>query len=210
MANEARRQRLLTEIAAREAQREQATRDLISPWLQPQERVRGAMDVELHGLIPMRVPRRLRIAKPVPPDGWDTGPADHVFRFIAIALLGPRVVAVRILWQYPHGRPFKGGWASQAGVFLRMVRTGSSRHRYHENHEAFLVFTDRRVLVLHRKSGERLGELALHHLVVGEPKEREFRQPERVDLSFTDGSLLALDAGTDERKQLRALLAGRA
>ncbi|GAB2726266.1 hypothetical protein [Kitasatospora kifunensis] len=208
--NEARAERLRATIAARVARQEQAVRDLISPWLQPQERVRGSMDVQVDWLTPLRAPRRLRATKPVPPDGWDASAFDRVLRIVHHALLGWFLGLRRVVWSYPHGRPFTGGWSSQAGLFLLMVRTGPSRHRYYENDDAFLVFTDRRLLVLHRESGERLGELALHHLVVGEPKEREFRQAERVDLSFTDGSLLALTMGSSETKELRDLLAGRA
>jgi hypothetical protein len=215
MANQAREERnraFVAESKARRQREEQGRFDReVSPWLRPQERVRGVVEFRLDEFTPRCAPRRLRAAKPVPPQGWDDSPGYRLIRTLWWGTLGLLVTAYMVIRRPIHGFPFRGGWSSQAGQFLLMVLRGPSRHRLYENDEACLVFTDHRVLVLHRQSAEFLGELALSQLVVGEPKERPFRQAERVDLSFTDGSLLALDAGlSNKSKLLRDLLAGRA
>ncbi|MCC9308690.1 hypothetical protein LN042_16640 [Kitasatospora sp. RB6PN24] len=195
--------------AGRVRARREELDEVISPWLRPPERERGATEVTVDVFAPHRVPRRLRATKPAPPGGWRRGPTERLDR-VVIAVLEPVSAVLRFFRKFPHGLPFRGGWSSQAGRFLIMVRTGPSTHRYHENNEAVLVFTDRRVLVLHPGSGERLGELALDQLVVGAPKERPWRQPGRVDIRFTDGSLLAVECRHFVNDVLRSLLAGRA
>jgi hypothetical protein len=214
MVNQARQERLRAEAAeyqARRRRKEQERFDReVAPWLRPPERVRGVVEFRFDGFTPRRAPLRLRAPKPKPPQGWDDSPAYRLLRAAWCATLGLATGAFAVAWRPFHGRPFRGGWSSQAGRFQLVVLSGPSRHRLYENQEACLVFTDHRVLVLHRQSAEYLGELALGQLVVGEPGERPWRQPERVDLTFTDGSLIALIPDHDARKPLRDLLAGRA
>jgi hypothetical protein len=214
MRNQARQERLRAEVAEIQARRERKEQERfdreVSPWLRPQERVRGVVEFKLDEFAPHRTPRRLRAPKPVPPQGWDDSLGYRLFRVLWWGTIGVPATAYAVIRRPIHGFPFRGGWSSQAGQLLLMVLRGPSRHRLYENNEACLVFTDHRVLVLHRESAEFLGELALGQLAVGEPKERPWRQPERVDLTFTDGSLIALVPGFKVTKLLRDLLAGRA
>ncbi|GAA1244514.1 hypothetical protein GCM10009665_39180 [Kitasatospora nipponensis] len=196
---------LRTRIARRRREQVEQYAAQVAPLLGPGERVRGAARVTGDPLLPPPLPRRLRPQRPPTGDGR---PFELGARLMLL-LDGP-FKPLRALWRVPHGDPLRGGWASRAGEVLRLLRSGPLRHRYAMYDEAVLVFTDHRVLLLDAGDGECFGEFPRAELVVGEPKRRPLRQATRVDLRFTDGSLLALlGARGDDVEELRALLGGR-
>jgi hypothetical protein len=177
----------------------------VAPWLEPGERLNAAAAADLSGLIRRRLPRRLR--RQEPKEEWRGGPVWRVvggallavfqvlnaFQYVGEGLAAGLLAVVRLIVRPVRGRPFTGGWSSQAGQFVIAVRTGPSSDRNSANNErALVVLTDRRVLLCHdgaRKS-EKLGDLPRSALT--EAVDRGTWFSDRVDLRFSDGSLVAL------------------
>ncbi|MGD3107980.1 hypothetical protein [Streptomyces sp. YGL11-2] len=191
---------------------------VVAPWLQPHERLHAVVAVKLCGAIVKRVPRRHRPAKPNQEGlGGRTLaalmlPLTAVFTIAqtaAEALATALSAAPRGLVALLRGSPFKGGWHSQAGQVVVTVRTGPARLTTYDNDSALLTFTDRRILLVHSgvRGAELLGELAREWLCHAEIRHWTFSH--RVDLTFSDGSLIAVEARKPEAEALRHVTGGQ-
>lgn len=177
---------------------------VVTPWLEPGERLRTAVPASLNGLIRSRIPRRYRPKEPK--EEWTGGPVQRVvggallavfqvlnaFQYVGEGLAAAFLSVLRLVVLPVRGRPFRGGWRSQAGTFVIAVRTGPSSERNHANERVLIAVTDRRVLLCYDgpKKSEKFGEIP-----GGELREAVDRQTwfsSRVDLRFADGSLVAV------------------
>jgi hypothetical protein len=184
------------------------------------ERLLAVLNVQLCGMIRHRVPRQYRPVKPSRSEPM--GPLRKAVLAIAMPLnvvfnlgqaaaelmsAGLRALLSALVTPL-RGRPFKGGWRSQAGQFVIAVRTGPSSTTSYDNDRTLMAFTDRRVLLVHhrRLGPEFLGEFDRAQL--GQAEIRHWTFSDRVDLHFGDGSLAAVDVATPQAEALRALTCG--
>ncbi|MEV8097555.1 hypothetical protein [Kitasatospora sp. NPDC085879] len=185
------------------------------PWLQPGERLHGVADVGLDRYVRRRLPRRHRTAQR-PPEaaaGRRRGclPAVLLLPLQLLDLEGFVEAigesTVRGLRRAFHGRPFAGGWGSLAGRFVVAVRTGPSTHRRFRHGRTLLAVTDRRILLVDHDHGELMADFPRTEL--SRTGAVRTRQPQRVDLVFADGSLVAVVARSHEyARGVRALVEG--
>jgi len=177
------------------------------PLLAPGERPYGVVKAQLSDLI-RRVPRKYR--------GKEMGGAAAVAYgavevLVDFAGLLAELVEdltwglIRSFRRLLRGRGLTGGWQSQAGRFTVAVRAGDSSEKNYDNDRVYLVFTDRRILLAaeFRDRMEALGELPYQQLV--KVKNRRTWISGRVDLTFADGSLVALEADEDDARALQSL-----
>ncbi|MFG2823575.1 hypothetical protein ACGFX4_29635 [Kitasatospora sp. NPDC048365] len=216
-------------MARRGPKAEQAYRERLAGWvrlpeayLEPGERLFGVCDLGLDRYVRRELPRRYRVEKP-PVPGREQARAKEGRGCLTVLLLPFQLLDVagwveelgdalfektfKGIRRAFHGRPFVGGWGSSAGRFAIAVRTGPLRHRAFRHNRALLAVTDRRVLLVDHDNGELMaafGRAELHRTGV-----RRSRQPERVDLVFADGSLLAVVADSPaDAEALSALVRG--
>ncbi|MFC8719840.1 hypothetical protein [Kitasatospora sp. NPDC057198] len=180
----------------------------------PGEQVRGVVDVDLCDLI-RRPPRRYRKERFGRTADAGIGCLSLVFdfgEFVSDLVEDCTWGLIRSLRRLFRGRGLTRGWESQAGQFARAVRAADNDH---DNDDALLVFTDRRILLAgsgsnapgrtlaDRRGTRTLGELPYAHLVRVEPRHTWISS--RVDLHFADGSLAALEVYPKELAALVAL-----
>jgi len=171
----------------------------VTPWLHQGEQLLAVADVSLCGLIRDTVPHRYR---PKPRSAFDG-------LLLPLELAVASWTAVRRALVAPlRGRPFRGGWRSQAGRFVIAVRTRPSGPKsvHYDNERALLAFTDHRVLIAHTGPRETryLGEFPRADLRGA--RIRHWTFSDRVDLTFADGSLVAVEARQPEAEALARLV----
>ncbi|MFI5534289.1 hypothetical protein ACIA8O_37715 [Kitasatospora sp. NPDC051853] len=180
-------------------------RPLFAPHLQPGEQIHAVAKIQLTDLI-RRVPRKYR-------------PGDDSIRALAaVGALFDLVATIaellyesvfgffRVMRRITRGRGLQGGWGSQAGQFVVMVRHGYQGAEPMDNDRVFAAFTDRRILIADHLVG--VGLRPLGELPYGRVRRVEDRTggiSDRVDLHFADGSLAALSQTQDEARALVAL-----
>lgn len=193
----------------------------VAPWLQPQERLLVTVGVSLNLLIRNRVPRRYRKKEPEQPERevglllrllggilmgvvWACSMGGIIGESLSSCLLG----TLRLMVLPIRGRPFRGGWRSQAGQFVIAVRTGPSYFRDFDNSMALMAITNRRLLLLHQgaKRGECLAEFPREQL--RSLTDRSHWYSDRMDIHFADGSLVAVGIGESGRELLLSALNG--
>ncbi|MEU6147576.1 hypothetical protein ABZ848_45415 [Streptomyces sp. NPDC047081] len=194
---------------------------LMAPWLQPHERLLGIVEVKLSDLIRRPLPRELRTGK------QRTGAVDGVVEATASVVDAVEFFdfgIIRRIRRGVRGAGLTGGWQSMAGWFAIAVRTGPDTLDTYDNERALMVFTDRRILLMCTVSakkvplfgkvppGQRLREArCLGELLPGQLLRVVIRHTslsERVDLHFTDGSLVAVEATKEQARALEALSRG--
>ncbi|MFF3908457.1 hypothetical protein ACFYZJ_21290 [Streptomyces sp. NPDC001848] len=198
---------------------------LITPWLQPHERLLGIVDVKLSDLIRRTLPRELRTGKQ-----WrgTRGALEGAFEgalSAADAVENFDFGIIRRIRRIVRGAGLTGGWQSMAGQFAIAVRTGPDISRTdYDNERVLMVFTDRRILLMctvptkkaslfgkippgtPRREARCLGEIPpgqLRRVVI-----RHTSLSERVDLHFADGSLVAVEVSEEQARALEALSRG--
>ncbi|GAA1349750.1 hypothetical protein [Streptomyces beijiangensis] len=178
-------------------------------FLLPGESLVAAFGMRLDQFVPEVLPRRYRTPKPEADaaarlkGGWRLlNPVIWVMYVVSVpAGLGEAACSgtwrgIRRLFR---GKVWHGGWESGAGHFVRAVRTGPSYSSGHGHKSYVLTVTDRRLLLLTTSStvlprpAQLLGELPR-----GQFARRRASHPprhkDRVDIAFTDGSWVALEA----------------
>jgi hypothetical protein len=168
----------------------------VAPWLGQGEHLLAVTEVSLGGLIRDTVPRRHR-----PQSGGGLDVLLLPFELVSAAWTALRRGLVAPL----RGRPLRGGWGSQAGRFVIAVRTLPSRDGRtfsYGNDHALLAFTTHRVLIAHPGVSQTryLGEFPRGELRGA--RNRHWTFSDRVDLTFADGSLVAVEAKRPEAEAL--------
>ncbi|WP_354642501.1 hypothetical protein [Kitasatospora camelliae] len=177
----------------------------VAPVVPPGERLLGIVNVDLSDLV-RRVPRRYR-----PERDGALRVLYYLFDIVAVVieLLEEAVFGFfRVMRRIFRGRGLVGGWESQAGRFAIAVLTGPKATRDYENHDTLMVFTDRRILLVHElgKGPEVLGEIPGGQLTRIEL--RLTAVSGRADAHFADGSRAALEIGEKDAAALEALARG--
>lgn len=177
---------------------------VFTPWLEPGERVCAAVSASLNGRIRSRVPRRYR-----PPKSKEESSGSCLGRILVGVLfvlswvfddgaqyvgeaLGVACMAVvRAIIRPVRGRPFRGGWRSQAGHFVIAVRRGPSFEQDYTNGRVMIAVTERRILLCYDGiRTEILGSVPRGELRKAVDRQTWFSS--RVDLHFADASLVAV------------------
>ncbi|GAA3820017.1 hypothetical protein GCM10022403_061820 [Streptomyces coacervatus] len=201
---------------------------LISPWLQPHERLLGIVKVTLSDVIRPSLPRKLRTGQSTGVLGAVDGATEAVAS-VADAFDMFDFGIIRRIRRIVRGAGLKGGWQSVAGQFVIAVRTGPDPSRSgYDNDEVLMVFTDRRILLMCTVSirnkkvplfgkvppGEKVSRRearCLGELLPGQLRSVAIRHnwlSNRVDLHFADGSLAALELYEKDARALEALSQG--
>ncbi|WP_405726895.1 hypothetical protein OG607_23650 [Streptomyces sp. NBC_01537] len=185
----------------------------VTPLLGQDERLIAVVKVDLCGLIRGDVPRRHRSPEPARSAGervMDVLFLPVTLTVAALELLDAAWTALRRALVAPlRGRPLQGGWRSQAGRFVVSVRTLPSRtgrSTSYDNEHALLAFTTHRVLIVHPHDTETpyLGEFPREQL--RGVRIRHWTFSSRVDLTFADGSLVAVEARKPEAEALERIV----
>jgi hypothetical protein len=197
----------MTDVFARRRTRNASDAAAVTALLGQGEGLIAVIDTSLCGLIRDTVPRRYRQAEPWRLSDILAFPLTAVVAVLERAEISKTAV-LRWLVAPLRGRPFRGGWRSQAGRFVIAVRTLPSRSGSfsYDNSHALLAFTDRRVLIVYARGSHRprLGEFPREQL--REVRIRHWTFSSRVDLTFADGSLVAVEAGQPEAEALARLV----
>jgi hypothetical protein len=203
---------------------------LIAPWLQPQERLLGIVEVRLSTVIRRSVPRKLRTGKQWTGALGAVNGATEVAASVGDAFEDFDFGIIRRIRRIVRGAGLKGGWQSMAGQFVIAVRTGPDPSSSgYDNERALMVFTDdRRILLMctvsvRNEKVARFGKVppgerrrrrearCLGEILPGQLRSVALRHnwlSDRVDLHFADGSLAALELYEKDARALEALSQG--
>ncbi|MFJ8046130.1 hypothetical protein ACIRBX_37025 [Kitasatospora sp. NPDC096147] len=181
-------------------------RPLFAPHLQPGERIHAVAEVRLSDLI-RRVPRKYRPGDATTGAMAAVAALSELVAAVAELLIEAVFGLVRVIRRIARGRGLQGGWESQAGRFVVMVRHGYRGARPMDNDRVFAAFTDRRILLADHLVGAGLRPLGdLPYGRIRRVEDRTGGISDRVDLHFADGSLAALSQTPDEARALVALI----